>query len=120
VGSSASSTRPADDGPGDGHALLLAAGELRREVVDARGEADAVEGGERQAPALLVRQAPVEQRDLHVVEHREVAHQVELLEDEADLLVAQARELAVAVGVDRRAVDLDPSPRWARRAGPSG
>ena len=74
---------------------------------DARGEPHAVERRQRRLPPLLVRHLAVEQRDLHVVHHREVGHQVELLEDEPDPLVAHARELAVAIAVDRLAVERD-------------
>ncbi len=88
--------RPADDRPGDGDALLLAARELRREVVHPRAEADAIERRLGQLPPLGVRHAPVEQRNLHVVEHAQVADQVEDLEDEADLLVADRRQRAIA------------------------
>ena len=87
--------------------LLLPAGELRGEVVHAGGEAHALEGGEGQPPALGAGEAPVDERQLHVVEHAQVVDQVEGLEDEADLLVAQAGEVLVLVGHDGRAVELD-------------
>ena len=74
-------------GPGDGHALLLAAGELVGAVVEAVAQADLREqlGG----PLLLLRRhAPGQERHQHVLEGREVADQVERLEDEADLVAA--------------------------------
>ena len=37
--------RPVHEGPGDRHPLLLAAGELVREVVDLLGQADQLEDG---------------------------------------------------------------------------
>ena len=40
-------------GPGDGHPLLLAAGHLRRLVVDARGQSDLFEQRLGQAPRLM-------------------------------------------------------------------
>jgi hypothetical protein len=43
--------------------------------------------------ALGGRHAAVDQRQLDVLEHRQVADQVEALEDEADLAVAHARAL---------------------------
>ena len=45
----------------------LAARELRRRVVDARREADTLEGGEGEPAALLAGHLPVEERDLDVV-----------------------------------------------------
>ena len=58
---------------------------------------DAVERRLGQLAPLGVRHPPVEQRDLHVVEHAQIADQVERLEDEADLLVAHRRQRAVAI-----------------------
>ena len=87
--------RPADDRPGDGDALLLAARELRGKVVDACAQPDAVERFLGPLPPLRVRHPAIEQRNLHVVEHAEVADQVEHLEDEADLLVAHRGQGAV-------------------------
>ena len=46
----------------------------------------------------------VRERQLDVLEHREVADQVERLEDEADLLVADVRALRRVEVLDRRAV----------------
>ena len=80
--------RPADNRPGDGDALLLAAGQLRRKVMNPGAEPDPVERRLGEPAPLGVRDAAIEQRDLHVVEHAQVADQVEGLEDEADLLVA--------------------------------
>ncbi len=71
-------------------ALLLAAGELRRIVMRAAGQADLVE--QRAGPRRGVGRA----RDLHrhrdVLERRERRNEVEELEDEADLLAAQLGE----------------------------
>ena len=92
--------RPADNGPGDRDALLLPARQLRREVVNAGAQADAVERFLGPLPPLGVRHAPIEQGNLHVVEHAEVADQVKHLEDEADLLVAHRRQRAVRVARD--------------------
>jgi hypothetical protein len=61
----------------DGHPLLLPPRELGREVVHARGEAHALEGGEGQAPALGAGEAAVDEGQLHVVEHAQVVDQVE-------------------------------------------
>ena len=57
-----------------------------------------------------VRHPAVEQRNLHVVEHAQVGDQVEGLEDEADLLVADRGERAIAIAGDRRPVDLHRAP----------
>ena len=83
-----------DDRPGDRDPLLLPAGELRGEVVHARGETYALEGGEGQPPALGAGEAAVDERQLHVVEDAQVVNEVKGLEDEPDLLVAQAGEVA--------------------------
>ena len=73
--------RPLGDGAGDGHALLLAAGELRREVVHAVAEAD-------QRQRLLGRHRVVgdlgDQGD--VLARGEAGDQVVELEDEADVM----------------------------------
>ena len=62
VGSSASSRRGrAHDGTRDRDALLLPAGELRREVVHTRAQPDALERLERRPPPLGARHAAVQQ-----------------------------------------------------------
>ena len=76
-------------------------------MVHAGGEAHALEGGQGQAAALGPGAAAVDEGQLHVVEDAQVVDQVEGLEDEPDLLVAQAGEVLVLVGLDRRAVELD-------------
>src|SRR5262245_36257185 len=69
---------------GDCDALLLAARELRRVMVDAVGHADALERGECGLVALVGRHArAVRERQLDVLQHGEVADQVEGLEYEA-------------------------------------
>ena len=78
---------------------------------------DAVERGESQPAPLAGRGAAVEQRELDVVEHRQVGDQVEGLEDEAESRVAQPRALRVAErGISRPASATVPR-EWARRAG---
>src|SRR6266540_4997196 len=77
----------------DRHPLLLAAGELRGEVVRAMGHADLLE---RLVHALATLRRPhpaVGQRQLHVLVDGEVSDQVETLEDEPDLAVADAGSL---------------------------
>ena len=94
VGSSASRMqRLAGDGARDGDALLLTAGELAGQVLRAVRHADALE---RRIDALLALRglhAAVGERQLDVLIHGEIADQVEALEDEADLAVADARAL---------------------------
>ena len=78
-----------DEGAGHAHALLLAAGELARQVGGAVGEADAVEGLEG---FLLVGHRVVVLGNHDVLEGGEVADEVELLEDEADGTAAHLGE----------------------------
>ena len=73
---------------GDGHALLLAAGELRREVVDAVAEAHLRQAA-RSAIALGLGLGALQHpllREHHVALGGEVREQVEALEHHADLL----------------------------------
>jgi|GEM_PF-2282218 len=86
----------------DGHALLLAAGEFGRVVLEARRQTHALQRRQRALAALAAGHVAVVQRHLDVVQHVEVGDQVEGLEHETDLLVAQARALVVvhAVHVD--------------------
>ena len=73
----------------DRHTLLLAAGQLRRHMIHARGQADDLQ---RVGDALVtfgIFHAAVAQRHIDVVVDIEVGHQIEALEDEADLLIAQ-------------------------------
>src|SRR5262249_30702282 len=81
----------ADEGAGDGDALLLPARELRRKMAAARREVDALEDALDLVAALAGRQAAVAERQIDVVPDVEVGHEVEALGDEADLAVAQAR-----------------------------
>ena len=73
-----------DERPGDRDALLLAAGEMRRQVGRAIGEADLLEQGERAGTRLVVRDAGRSDRRLHVVDCGERRDQVELLEHEPE------------------------------------
>ncbi len=58
--------------------------------MSAGAETHFVEGSEGALAALLAAQAtPVQQGQLHVVEHREVVYQVVTLENEANFEVAQ-------------------------------
>jgi len=96
---------------GDGDALLLAAGELRRKVLRAMQHADALE---RRFDALLAvrgRQFAIRQRQVDVLGDGQVADQVEGLEDEADLAVANARALRRRKRLDRVAGEHVPAGR---------
>ena len=90
------------DGAGDGHALLLAAGELRREVVHAVAQAH---GGEYlDGVRGVVHDLG---RELDVLLGREVRDQVIELENEADVGAAVVGELVRVVLGDVVAVDDD-------------
>jgi hypothetical protein len=91
--------------PGDRHALLLAAGELRRVVLHAVRHADALERLLHPLLALRRGHAAVGERQLDVLVHRQVADEVEGLEDEADLAVADARPVGHAQVGDRLRVE---------------
>src|SRR5204862_1265775 len=80
---------------GAGHALLLAARELRGQVVAPGSEAHAVEQALGASAALVARPPEGCERGLHVLPRRERGNEVELLEHEAERLEPQPRELAV-------------------------
>ena len=96
VGSSARSERRVrDERPGDGDALLLAAGELRGQVVHPVVETD---GAQRGLGPLASPPAPhpgVDEGELDVGEGGRAGDEVEALEDEADLAVADVGRLVV-------------------------
>jgi hypothetical protein len=96
--------RLAGQRPGDGHPLLLATRQLGRVMARPRRQADPGQRFGSTAPAFGRRQAAIAQRHLDVVDDVEVGDQVEGLEDEADLLVAQARALVVAQAAHVHAV----------------
>ena len=73
------------------HPLLLAPGELAREMPGAMGHLYLREGLVHPLPPLGRPHAPVGQGQLDVLVDGEVAYQVEALEDEADLAVPGAR-----------------------------
>src|SRR5581483_5559677 len=80
----------------DRDALLLAAGELRRQVVCPLGEADLAQEREGAQPQLLARNSRRGEAGLDVLERRQRRDQVELLEDEAEGAQPQLGELVVA------------------------
>src|SRR3954454_9270563 len=103
---------PVDERPGDGDALLLAAGQLVREAALLTGEADQVEhlrhGVRDGVPGL----ADDLQGERDVLEHGLVGQQPEVLEDDADL-AAQLRDLPVREPPDVLAGDVDDAARSA-------
>ena len=126
--------RLADQRAGDRDALPLAAGELVGPVVHAVREADRVERRLGAGAPLAAGEAAVDERQLHVRERRGARQELERLEDEADLLVAEVGEpsssspctsapfsrYVPAVGVSRQprrfmSVDL-PEPDWPTMA----
>ena len=75
--------RVVDDGPGDGHPLLFAVGQPRREVPHLGVEVDQAERVEDPPPDLLARLAQDLQGQGHVVENGPVEEEAEILEDDA-------------------------------------
>ena len=87
--------RPVHQRAGDGDALALAAGQLVGPVMDPVGQADVAQGLQRHLPPFLGGHAGVDQGQLDVAQRVGARQQVEGLEDEADLLVADLRQLVV-------------------------
>ena len=84
-----------DQRPSDGDALLLAAGKLARQEIDAMAEAHAFD--RRPSPGLAIVRGllAVDLRQHHVFQHRPIRQQVERLKHEADALASQPGPLAV-------------------------
>ena len=96
VGSSASTSDGSrHERPGDGDALLLAAGELRRQVVDPIGEPDGTQRGFGPLALAAAAHPRVDERELDVGERGGAGDEVEALEDEADLAIADVGCLVV-------------------------
>ena len=98
--------RLAGDRARHGDALLLTARELAGQVLGAMRHADALERRRDPLLALGGAHAAIGERQLDVLEHREIADQVEALKDESDLAVADARALRSRELGDRPAVQL--------------
>ncbi len=75
------------------NALLLTAGELRWIVLDAMRHADPLQRFMHFLLALRRSHAAIRQRQLHILIHIQIADQIESLEDEANLAIADARPL---------------------------
>src|SRR5258708_27204255 len=78
--------RIVDERPRDGHALLLASGQLAGMMVLAPRETHAVERPPRSFLAVAIRLTVIQQRQLGVFESAGPPQQVELLKHEPDLL----------------------------------
>jgi hypothetical protein len=82
--------RLADDGAGDGHALLLPAGQFRRGVLLPAAEAHRLQcAGSAAVVPHQRRLAAVEQRQFDVLLRRGARQQIEALEDEPQVAAAQ-------------------------------
>jgi len=110
------------EGARDGHALLLAAGELSRELGCLLGDADALEQRHRLLLGLRLGLAEhLDRPERHILEDRQVREEVERLEDHADLGPQLGKALALrgqglAVDADLAAGDrLEPVDGAAQR-----
>ncbi|MCK7518223.1 MAG: hypothetical protein MZV64_11125 [Ignavibacteriales bacterium] len=95
-----------DDGPGDGHALLLAVGQAAGELPHLLVEVDLLERGEDAPADLLAPDAHDLERHGDVLEDRPVEHQAEVLEDDAHR-APQGVDAVVGDLEDVDAVDQD-------------
>ena len=101
--------RRVHEGAPDGHALLLAAGELVGQVVLAAGQA---EPAQQCREAALVHLAAVhEHGQAHVLDNVEHRHEVVELVDQPDLAAAEDGELLVGALEDVLAVQVDGARR---------
>ena len=87
--------RRANQGSGNRDPLLLATGELRRQVAHAAAQTHPIQNFGYTLFAFRRAHAAIAQRHVHVVEDAEFGDQVETLKHEADLLAAQLRAGAV-------------------------
>ena len=93
--------------PGDGHALLLAAGEHARHVRQPLAEADAAQQLVGARACVRERHARDAHRHLRVLDRVELRQQMMELEDEADAVVPERDDLGVAQPRQVSAVDRD-------------
>jgi hypothetical protein len=104
-----------DQRSGDGHALLLAAGELGRAVREAVTQADG--GDQRVEPLAVDLAAGQRERQQDVLLGGEDRYEVEGLEDEAETIAAQPGAALVVERGDLLAVDDDRARGRAVEAG---
>ena len=97
--------RPIHQGPGDGHPLSLTPRELARPMSHSVGQLDPHQRLLGQAAPLSLAHPRVDQRKLHVAESRGPGQQIVALEHEADLPVADSRQLGLAEARDQAAVE---------------
>ena len=93
--------RLAHQRPRDRHALLLAAGQLRRRMIEPLRQPDAIEQRAR-AIDVVLRRAGDDRRRQRVLEHGALRQQAVILEDEADAPIAERGQ---RLGVERVRVD---------------
>src|SRR5690606_6107537 len=89
-----------------GHALLLTTRQLTGQVFGPMGHLDALERGQHAILPLAGRHAAIGQWQLDVLVDRQVADQVEALEDESDFAVAHPRALPHRQVLDLAAIEL--------------
>src|SRR5207244_1063123 len=80
--------RLVDQGTSDGHALLLTAGKLVRQVAGSIAQPDQAQRGERAPASFRGGKSGVDQGKLDILDGGVALQQVEALKDEADLAVA--------------------------------
>ncbi len=102
-------------GAGQRDALLLAARKLRREMIDAGAETDLLEMLARDSGR--VRAARKLERQRHVLERGHGRHEMERLEDDADVGSAGERQLVLAEGRKVTSGDVDLAARRPLEAG---
>ena len=81
---------PAGKRPGDGHALLLAAGELTRQVFCPMSHAHALQASVT-SDLRSSRRCRDRSAATHVLKNREVADQIKALKNETDFAIANTR-----------------------------
>ena len=99
--------RVGDDGPGDGHALLLAAGKLVGLVVGAVGQAHGGQGGQGVVAPGGGGKACEQKRQLDVFLGGQDRNEVVELEDEAHVAASPHGQFTFRQGGDVRAPDGD-------------
>ena len=92
--------------PSDCHPLALAAGEFVRQMIQALAQTDQVQQLSRTFLNFLARPAAQMQRKRHVLQARKSRQQIEELEDEPDLVAANASQIVVAEFRKRLAVQF--------------
>jgi hypothetical protein len=109
-----------DERTGEGDALLLAAGECRRNCFGPVGEAERGEERSCSREGLLQRLAGGEEGHRHVLGGGEGGEQVVLLEQEAEVLAPEEHALGVAEVVDRRTQHVELAPRTVQETSHDG